>query len=199
MAAQKTPRGERRRQVIASAKKLYARQGFVDTSLEQIAAESEIAPSALKRLFPSQLNLLAAIGAEFFDAFLDEFLQSNYPQAPPPDVLGLFHHLEERFLEAVKSDAVGFLAIMQAAALEDENSLLIGMLDSAADRIAWLVQQGQSAGLFRRPLDPSHAARDIIRMLIGCAIFPLAQPAETEDSLPPPLDTLLHGILKTDV
>ena len=199
MAAQKTPRGERRRQVIASARKLYARQGFVETSLEQIAAESELAPSALKRLFPSQLHLLAVIGVEFFEAFLDEFLQTNYPQEPLLDVLAVFHHLEEQFLEAVKSDSVGFLAIMQAAALEKEDSPVVVLLANAALKIAWLVQQGQNAGLFRRSLDPYHTARDIIRMLIGRAIFPHSQPVETEESPPTPLDTLLHGILKTDV
>jgi AcrR family transcriptional regulator len=55
-----------RRELIEVSQRLFARQGFSETTLEQICAEVEVRPQTLLRYFPSKAHLALA---PLYDAF----------------------------------------------------------------------------------------------------------------------------------
>jgi AcrR family transcriptional regulator len=96
-------RSERREQILAAATSAFARTGFVDTSLEDIAAEAGVTRAILYRHFESKADLYrsvldrakqrldAATGApEFTDASIDALLAAAADD--PAAFRLLFHH-----------------------------------------------------------------------------------------------------------
>jgi AcrR family transcriptional regulator len=102
-ATPRLPRRERREQILAAATSAFARTGFADTSLEDIAAEAGVTRAILYRHFESKADLYrsvldrakqrfdAATGApEFTDASIDALLAAAADD--PAAFRLLFHH-----------------------------------------------------------------------------------------------------------
>lgn len=64
---------DRRRQVIAAAKRIVLREGFEALTMRRVARLSGVSAAALYLYFPDRLNLMAGVADELFHGLLDAF------------------------------------------------------------------------------------------------------------------------------
>jgi len=81
---------------------------------------------------------------------------------------------------------------------EEETVILQNAVRQAVERLTPVIVDGQQSGVIRRDVDPRQAAGDWMRFLLGSALLPIPEPAEG-DVPTAMIETLLHGVLKTDV
>lgn len=198
-AEKKRPiRGEKKRQYLEHARKLFSQFGYAATSFEQIADSAGVTRAVLVKSFHDKTVFLRAIG--------DDWLEFLFPPTPaedstPADVITRLQSLTERFLQSLRKDqqtARIVLAGLAEHVEEEESGILRGILESATDRLAPIIHEGQQAGVIRRGLDARQMAADWLRFMLGAALLP---PTETKvgETHPSIIETLLHGVLKTDV
>ena len=193
------PKGERRRRLVAEAKRLFALQGYPATTLEQVGEAARVTPSVLAKNFPDKPSLLRAVCESFHAAV---FAPPEPPaDGPPPDATTQLTALTERFLHATQAEREVFQVLlwgltstedMEAAGVVRE--VVRGMAGAAEP----LFREGQQEGMIRRSLDPRQAASDWLRLLLGHALLPPTEPPDG-DQPAHVIDCFLHGVLKTDV
>jgi AcrR family transcriptional regulator len=191
-------RGEKKRFYLEQAKHLFAEFGYAATSFEQIADAAGVTRSVLVKSYRDKPAFLRAIG--------DAWLESIFPSDTADDQVGLeivarLQATSERMLKSLRSDyhTARILLTGLAERIEEEEAvILLGVLDLAVDRLMPLFLEGQQAGVIRRGIDARQMASDCLRFILGAALLP---PAEVKEGESPAsiVETLLHGVLKTDV
>jgi AcrR family transcriptional regulator len=198
------PKGDRRRKLLAAAKRLFAERGYAATSLDDIAAAAGVSPALLTRSFADKPAFLRAVGE---DLIRTAFAPAEEPEEGRPDPLAQLHQLGERVLTAARDPArLEARAVLRVLAESEElpaevSGVLFESLAEGVGAVAGVIQAGQQAGVFRRSLDPGAAGWELLRALLGSLLLePLAGRFPPEaDSPGASLDCFLHGILKTDV
>jgi AcrR family transcriptional regulator len=202
MTEPRPPKGERRRKIITAAKKLFAASGYAPVTVDDIASAAGVTPAQFARSFDGKAALLQVI--------CDELLETSFhpPAADgedsPPDPLAQLLGLVESFLKAARARPAELrvlLGLLDGGAEEDAMAVVGGFLASVASAVEDVIREGQQAGVFRRSPDPSAAAREATRHLIGYAILAPFEGFAPADGEPPAqvIDLLLHGLIKTDV
>jgi AcrR family transcriptional regulator len=198
-------KGERKRQVLAQAKALIAAQGFRATTLGQLAEAAGNTPGRLGRYFASHADLVRAVVNDLrSDTFPPPAPESDAADAPePPDPAAQLQALLDRYLAAARQPTVGFRVLLRALVELDDPDVraeLHAVLLESTEPLVRLLQTGQQAGVFRRFLDAQVAAWELLQAVLGYALIgPRDVPAGGDAEPPPPLDSLLHGLLKVDV
>jgi AcrR family transcriptional regulator len=194
-------KAERKRQLLAHAKQLFAALGYRATTTEQVAAAAGVAGPVLGRHFDSKEALFRGVVEELREATLRRWQAETVDLADP---LAKLHALTDLYLDGTRLHALEFRVIHRALVeAEDEEALALVRafyLDCEA-LLARVIAEGQQSGVFRRSLDPRVGAWELIRTALGYTLtLPLAVPLYAEsDYLPRAVECLLHGLLKTDV
>src|SRR3954462_5449336 len=91
---------ETREHVLAVASELFYWEGIRATGIDRIAAEAEVAPTTLYRLFASKDDLVAAYVAEGADGYRAWLRETTAPSVGTPRerILGLFDAMAEQVL-----------------------------------------------------------------------------------------------------
>jgi AcrR family transcriptional regulator len=146
---------ETRRRVLAEARRLFASQGFFATSIEQIAAASEVAPATVFNYFPSKDALAAELAGELF-----ETLRAHVDRPLPPERRAQTH------LELALADSAPaireahavlgplLLRVLRRAAVDGAG----GGLESLRGALSRLVVEGQRRAELRRDVEASFLA-----------------------------------------
>src|SRR5262249_38123139 len=104
-------RGERRQQLLALARGLFAAQGYAATTTAQLAAAAGVSQAALARQYPTKFDVFSDLLADLRDvtlsAWRDETADSTQPH------LRLVA-LGERHFEAAREHAAAFRAVARA-------------------------------------------------------------------------------------
>jgi AcrR family transcriptional regulator len=188
-------KGERKKQLLAHAKALIAAGGFGAVTPERLAEAAGITPARLARHFPDTASLVRGV--------LDDLRVGTLPKpdSTAADPAGQLQALLENYLEAVRKPSVGFKVLLRALVElnhADSRAELTAVLLENTEPLVQLLQAGQHSGVFRR-LDAQVAAWELLQTMLGYALTgPRDMPADQADSALP-FDTLLHGLLKTDV
>jgi len=191
-------RGQKRRYYLDQARQLFARFGYSATSFEQIADAAGVSRSVLVKSFRDKAAFLQAIGAEWLEAL---FPPPSPDDSPTRDVLALLPAITERFLDSVGKNQQTARIVLTGLAEqidEEESAILAGILNAMVDRLLPILQEGQQAGVIRRGIDAREMAGDWLRFMLGSALLPPGAPKEGEAQASI-IETLLHGVLKTDV
>jgi AcrR family transcriptional regulator len=191
-------RGEKKRFYLHQARRLFAEFGYSATSFEQIADASGVTRSVLVRSFRDKAAFLRGIG--------DDWLEALFPPPDPDDAIRLdviaqLLAMTERFLAILQKDQQTARILLSGLAErveEEESTILQAILQAAIDRFVPLFQEGQQSGVIRRGIDARLMASDWLRFLLGAALMPPTEAKEGETQ-PSFVETLLHGVLKTDV
>jgi AcrR family transcriptional regulator len=192
---------ERQRQILAHARHLILSQGYAATTLEAVAAAARLDEAVVRRYYPNEPALLAAVIAESGSAALERW---QAEAAAPTDPLTRLHNLAEQFFTAAR-DAGGEFRFFHCALLENADAVVMAQLREfylgVETLLAGVIAEGQQTGVFRRPLDPRVGAWELIRSTLGYALtVPLDIPLYAEpDHLQQAIDCVLHCLLKTDV
>jgi AcrR family transcriptional regulator len=190
-------KSERKRQLLERARALIAAEGFAAATPERLAEAAGVSPSRVLRHFPDRDRLIRVV--------LDNLRKDTFPTpaatAAAPDPAGQLQALLDGFLAAAREPTIGFRVLLRSLVElndADRRAELNAVLLECTEPLVRLLQLGQQSGVFRR-LDAQVAAWELLQAVLG---FALTGPRDvaTEDGEPAqPLDTLLHGLLKTDV
>ncbi len=187
---------ERRSQIIESAIKVFAREGFANTRMEDVAAESGLSKGLLYFYFKSKEEIISAIADLLFGSELRK-MQSLVDEAQSARE-GL-----ERFTEAFIADLRGILKITplfyEFYALAFRNAtvrqLLAAYLRQFIAMIEPLVQCGIARGEFA-PGDPRQLTLSIGAVLEGTLLLWTYDPdmVPVEEQLRASLAVILKGL-----
>jgi AcrR family transcriptional regulator len=188
-------KGERKRQLLGQARALIAAEGFAAATPERLAQTAGVSPNLVLRHFPDHESLVRAVLEGLrADAFPG-------PDAAPADPAGRFQSLLDGYLAAAREPTTGVRLLLRGLVEltdADRRAELNAVLLECTEPLVRLLQAGQQAGVFRR-LDAQVAAWELLQAVLGYALTG-PRDVPTEDGEPAqPLDTLLHGLLKTDV
>jgi AcrR family transcriptional regulator len=194
-------RAERKKQLLAHAKQLFARHGYHHTTTLRIAEEAGVTEPVLYRHFENKKALFLEVLQEVREATLNRW-QSEV--AALPDPLARLQAVMDSYLGSTREWALEY-QILHRTLVECDDEEIVAMLrafylDSEA-LLARIIAEGQQTGVFRRNLDPRVGAWELIRTALGYTLtLPLGIPLYSEpDHIPQAIDCLLHCLLKTDV
>jgi len=140
------PAAERRRQILAAARTLFAERGFHATTTRDLAAAADINDALIYRYFPDKQAILAALTDEAIAVFQD------LPKPPDQAALPLDSLLElmgTAFVNAIREnlDLVTILIGERQALAGDTR--FVSFVDDAATRLGRLIDTwagGQADG-----------------------------------------------------
>ena len=166
---QEERKAESRRKIIQAARELFARQGYMRTTLNQVGAAAGYTGGLVSHRFGSKEDLLKAVVAHISSRFLVDQLKPsietdsaqqairNYIEIYLKELTKREHHM--RALYVIMGEAIG--AVPEIC---DE----IALLNRRARKILEdLVKQGINAGEFNSDNDPKAASILILGMLRG--------------------------------
>ena len=107
----------------------------------------------------------------------------------------------DAWLAATRESTDGYRVLLRALVEitdADRRAELTAVLLECTEPLVQLLQSGQQAGVFRR-VDAQEAAWELLQAVLGYALTGPRDVPPTEGEATPPLDALLHGLLKTDV
>jgi AcrR family transcriptional regulator len=136
------PAAERRRQILAAARVLFAERGFHATTTRDLAAAADINDALIYRYFPDKQAILVALIDEAIAAF--EELPKPPDQAPLPldqllELIGTaFVHTAQANLDLVT------ILIGERHALAGDTRL-VEFIDAAANRLGRLIDAAASS------------------------------------------------------
>ena len=192
----RVPSAERRRQILAVATDLFARQGFHGTTTRQIAEKAGIKEIILFRLFPTKHDLYWAVIEATMQAGhgapnIEELLASGLDDAT------LFRTLAADLLERNARDQTLIRLLFFSALEAHELSHRFAQTYVAAfyKTVTDYIRKRIRAGAFRR-VDPTLAARAFFGMVfqysLACQWFGVE--AEPENAAATFTDIWLKGI-----
>ncbi|MCM6777963.1 TetR family transcriptional regulator [Nocardia sp. CDC159] len=91
-----------RRTIRTEAMRLFKRQGYAETTIEQIAEAADISPSTFFRYFPSKQDVVLA---DDLDPIMVEAIRSQPPEMPP---LTVFRNAFQNTIAALDDEEVRF-------------------------------------------------------------------------------------------
>ena len=194
-------RPDRKRQLLAHAKKLFVTLGYQNTTTEKIARAAGVSEPMLYRHFRSKKALFLEVLKEIRDVTLTRWQRASVDITDP---LAKIHAIADWYLGSTREHALEY-RIMHRSLVETDDEEIFAMLrafylDSEA-LLAQIIAEGQQTGVFRRSLDPRVGAWELIRTALGYTLtMPLNPPVYQEpDYIPRAIDCLLHCLMKIDV
>jgi len=161
--------GERRRQILGAALRVFARRGYDGATIEDIARTARLAEGTIYNYFRSKEDLLIHIPRHMAGPLFDE-LAARLPEASTPAeaeqlLVLLGRAMMERLTANVRFVKV-FLSTLPRLSQHTRKEYarlmplrVVGMLEAH-------LRQGVAAGLYRRDLEPAVAARAIPAMFM---------------------------------
>jgi AcrR family transcriptional regulator len=194
----RSARGEKKQHYLSCARQLFAEFGYSSVGIEQIAESAGVTRAVLVKSFPDKSAFLQAIGEEWLTTL---FPEEAVAERSPIAVVNRLLAFSELLLGTLKKDEPTARIVLSGLAEpsdEEESSIIHSTLQAVIEKLVPVVLEGQQAGVLRREIDPRQAVIDWMRFLLGTALLP--SPDVKEGDLPTRMiETLLHGVLKTDV
>ncbi|HJU98287.1 MAG TPA: TetR/AcrR family transcriptional regulator, partial [Jiangellaceae bacterium] len=163
-------RERRRRQILDAARRCFVRNGFHQTSMQDILGAAGLSAGALYRYFGSKEEIVEAIAAEAVGRVMS-LLGPLSEQAPPPPLADAFEHVTTGMAGvAFEGDGIGYIA-PQVWAEALRNPRLHALVESRYSEIraaiATLVRAEQDADRVDPGADPDDVAGFLFGALLG--------------------------------
>ncbi len=194
-------RTERKRQLVEFAAQAFTERGYHNTTLELVAEVAGVSETRFVKYFEDKPALFRAVLVAVRTRTIERWRAET---AALPDPLAKLHAIAERFLGGARSDGAEVRLLFRTLAECDSDELAVPLGAFFVDCelfLAGILAEGQQAGVFRRSLDPRVGAWQLLHAGLGRAAtqpLRLALQGET-DALSREVDSLLQGLLKTDV
>lgn len=175
---QEERKAESERRILEAAVELFATQGYVKTTLNQVGSRAGYTGGLISSRFGSKENLLKAVLEKIHEGFLQERVAKI---ADPNDVRGTLHRFSEMYLGDVskKASAVRALYVVMGEALGAVAEVQQEVADFNEQTRQWLsttIAGGISTGELSSDLDPDTAAVLILSLIRGVTLQYLADP-----------------------
>lgn len=171
-------RAARRAEMVAAARRCFARDGFHQTSMPDIAAEAGLSAGAFYRYFPSKDDIVFEVAQQAFATVfgpVDELLDAEGPVA----VADLVEAMTRSIAGPPPTDAAGaavpvdemLRCVVQTWSELLRSPLLHGRARAAFEhrrtRLAAVLRRGIGAGTVPRALDPDAGGAVLVAVLLG--------------------------------
>lgn len=172
-----------RERVIASAHVLFRDRGFARTSVADIAAELEVAPTYLYKFFQSKNAIGEAVCGTILGGIDEALWRVARAQISPREkIIQLFRVLLKEsvgmfFAERKLHDLVAHSLEQSWSSIASHQQQLRAVIDH-------ILAEGFSEGVFARVLDPAET-----REAVFWSLFPFAHPRVLEQSIEDDLET----------
>jgi AcrR family transcriptional regulator len=166
-----TAKGHRTRdELLLAARRVFERDGYLDTRVADITAEASLAHGSFYTYFASKRAIFLAV-------VRDVGLQFRHAVAPAPGdaELGAYEALDRsnrRYLETYRVNSVLWALVEQVSTIDPDihRIRLIGRRQHV-DRVARTIQRWQARGLADRDVDPQTTAGALVSMLSNFAYW----------------------------
>jgi TetR/AcrR family fatty acid metabolism transcriptional regulator len=145
---------EKRRQILDAAVRVFARKGFHQSRVGDIAAEAGVAHGLLYHYFESKDALLDTVFHENWSVLVERIRAVEETDEPATDQL---RHVAAILLRTWRHEPDVVRVVVREIARSPEVQERIGELVEPVGSIRRLVQRGQERGEFRSDLDPAIA------------------------------------------
>ena len=169
-----TAKGVRTRdELLAAARRVFERDGYLDTRVADIAAEAKVAHGSFYTYFSSKQSVFLAIVREVGQQFREAVAPS--PADGDVDTYEALDRSNRRYLDAYRANRVIWALVEQVATIDPEihRIRLIGRR-LHVDRVAKTIRRWQDRGLADRAIDPHTTAGALVSMLSNFAYWWLA-------------------------
>lgn len=183
-------------QILDAALQLFARNGFHQTSMDELVAATGLSKGSLYWYFDSKDDIILAVLERIFDRelyHLEALLEQDSPVADRLRALALLTAEEMASLEGLLPVVFEFYSL--AGRREDVRGVLSGYLSRYRDRLSSLIAQGQE----RRELGPGSnigIATAIIALFEGLMVLWALDPGTIDWQVDPlrGMDLILQGL-----
>ena len=185
----------REAQLLAIARRLFARKGFDATSLRDIAEEASITKAALYYYFPNKDALYERIVIESMEALLAEVTEAVQRVPTPTAQVRAFLHASADSLEHRRDRwLAGSNAFWQAGST-GRRGLALQQRDAYERLLRGCIERGIACGELR-PVDPAMAGRLLLSGLNQMARWHRSGgPLSARDVIDQYLDIVLLGLV----
>ncbi len=189
---------ERRSQILEAASAVFARLGFHQARMDDIAQEAGLSKGALYLYYNSKDAIIAALLRFFFDrelGMLRRLLQAGSEQSAREQLLMVNRRMGEamKWMEAMRPIAFEFYAI--AARQKNVRQFLKEYFKEYRELLAVLIQRGVESGEFK-PLDAQSVAITVAALYEGLVLLWMVDPqaVQWEKASEESLRLLLGGL-----
>ncbi len=187
-------------EILEAAITLFARRGFLATTMAELAKAIRMTPGALYWHFPTKEDLLLAAIEELHQRFLNEFLDllSEHRKLSAREQLIAFMNRAQQFLRYHREYGI-FFGMVAAESAESNDRVAEAIrekLDIYVHAAAGIIRYGQKKQEFRTDLDPMHTAHGMMAAYIGLLVHQnLFRATLPYDPVVDALDKLIvHGV-----
>ncbi|MCY4041596.1 MAG: TetR family transcriptional regulator [Gammaproteobacteria bacterium] len=195
---QRERRARSERQIIRAAADLFAEQGFLRTTLNQIGSAAGYTGGLVSHRFGSKEGLLQAVVEQMGSRFRDEQLNEALHAARAVESL---ERLIEVYLNevVVREKRIRTLYVVVGAALAAVPEIRDGVKalnEAAREMLVNLIERGQQESVFRKDVDAKDAACAALGILRGVVMQYLADSDAVDLSAQSPLikDMVIRGL-----
>jgi AcrR family transcriptional regulator len=161
-------------EILEAAITLFARRGFLATTMAELAKAIRMTPGALYWHFPTKEDLLLAAIEELHQRFLNEFLDllAEHRKLGAREQLVSFLNRTQQFLRYHREYGIffGMVAAESAESNERVAEALREKLDLYVHVAAGIIRYGQKKNEFRMDIDPLHTAHGMMSAYIGLLV-----------------------------
>ena len=169
-----TAKGARtREELLAAARRVFERDGYLDTRVADIAAEADLAHGSFYTYFSSKQSVFLAIVREIGQQIREAVSPS--PADGDADTYEALDRSNRRYLDAYRANSVIWALVEQVATIDPEihRIRLLGRRRHV-ERVAKTIRRWQDRGLADRSIDPHTTAGALVSMLSNFAYWWLA-------------------------
>ena len=158
---------------MAAARRVFERDGYLDTRVADIAAEADLAHGSFYTYFSSKQSVFLAIVRE-----IGRQIREAVAPSPADGDLDTYEALDRsnrRYLDAYRANSVIWALVEQVATIDPEihRIRLLGRRQHV-DRVAKTIRRWQERGLADPSVDPHTTAGALVCMLSNFAYWWLA-------------------------
>jgi AcrR family transcriptional regulator len=185
----------RRREILAAARRRFARDGFHATTMDDVIAEAGVSSSVVYRWFSGKDELVTACISEALGGVV-EVLEQTLRIEPPVPVAEAVRRVLAATLERTVHDGDDYTAVIVQAWAEAMRSPaardLVGALYSRIRAgLAELVRRHQAAGTMSPGLNPEAVAHPLFALIPGFIVQHLVLGPEEPDAYAAAIEQLL--------
>ena len=164
----------RSQQILGAARACFARQGFHQTSIQDICKEAKLSPGAVYRYFPSKEHIIAATCLECQEGIIEMITSAKSQGISPLQTVNIIieHGLEMLHSDSFQEFGMMNVQVWSEAMRSDEvkEALLTATFNTLGQAIADLVQEAQESGEIDSKLTPQAVACTIMGMFHGLVL-----------------------------
>ncbi|MCH8298026.1 MAG: TetR/AcrR family transcriptional regulator [Chloroflexi bacterium] len=193
----------RRQQILEAARACFARQGFHQTSIQDICGEAELSPGAVYRYFPSKEHIIAATCLDCQQAGIKMIESARSQGGTALQALDLIVEHGFGMLDQEESREFMMMSVqLWSEALrssEVKDALLTGSYGIWVQGLTELLEQAQREGEVDPGLDATALARIIFGLWHGLLLHKSLDPDIDVKACAESFQALYHGTIRTPV